>query len=217
MAEAMTFDSLVEDIKLYSERSNDAVFVAQIPRLIMLAESTMAAEWRGLGNQNWVTGTFTASQPIVAKPARWRETVSWNFGTGEDDQDRNYILERSLEYCRTYWPNPTVVDVLRPPKYYANYNWDNFFVAPTPISAYPFELGYYELIRPLDAANQTNWLTDHAPQMLLSQCMFQAQPFLKWFGERLASWQGMYQSQAQALSLEARNQTIDRSTVVDKT
>jgi len=46
--------------------------------------------------------------------------------------------------------------------------------------------------------------------------MLQAQFFLKWMGERLQAWQGMYATQAQNLGLEARNQTIDRSTAVDK-
>ena len=36
-AEALTYDSLVSDVQVYSERSDD-VFVNQIPRFIMLAE-----------------------------------------------------------------------------------------------------------------------------------------------------------------------------------
>jgi len=216
MPAVMTFDTLVEDIGAYSERSLEVTYVAQIPRFIALAEFQLAAEWRGLGSQLWVTGAFTPNQPIVDKPAEWRETISWNYGTGVANQDRNYLLERSLEYCRVYWPNPTAALLTRPPKYYANYDWDHFFVVPTPLVAYPFELGYYTKIVPLDAAHQTNWLTEHAPQLLLAACMLQAQPFLKWFGERLEAWKGLYAMQAQSLSLEARNQTIDRSTVVDK-
>ena len=216
MPAVMTYASLVDDITLYSERTNDATYIAQIPRIVMLAELDLAASWRGLGNQKWVTDAFTIDQPIVAKPAYWRETIAWNFGTGTGNATRNYLLERSLEYCRIYWPDPTVSSSSVVPLYYANYDWDNFFVAPTPAVAYPFELGYYERITPLDDANQTNWLTEHAPQLLLAACMLQAQFFLKWMGERLQAWQGMYATQAQNLGLEARNQTIDRSTAVDK-
>lgn len=216
VAAVMTYDSLVQDMKIYSERSNDPDFVAQIPRFIMLAENELAASWRGLGSMKWVTSAFVLDQPIVAKPARWRETVSWNFGTGLANNRRNFLLERSLEYCRTYWPDPTVSDATKIPAYYANYDWEHFFVVPTPAVVYPFELGYYERIQPLDTANQTNWLTEHAPQLLLAACMLQAQPFLKWFGERLKTWNDMLSNSAGALGLETRNQTIDRSTVVDK-
>lgn len=216
MAEVMTYTSLVDDIIVYAERSSDTSFIAQVPRFIMLAESDLAAKFRNLGVQQWVTSAFTASNPIVTKPARWRETISWNFGTGTNNQVRNFLLERSLEYCRTYWPDPTVTDAARPPKYCANYDWDHFFVVPTPISAYPFELGYYLLIQPLDAVNETNWFTRSAPQLILSATMLQAQLFLKWFDTRLQVWQSMYEGAIQSLSLEARNQTIDRATVVDK-
>lgn len=221
-AAVMTFTSLVSDIELYSERSSDASFVAQVPRFIMMAENDLAAKWRGLGNERWVTDFFTVAQPIVAKPARWRETISWSFGTDEETppavgNKRRYILERSLEYCRSYWPDATLNSTSDPPVYYGNYDWNHFLIVPTPALMYPFELGYYERIVPLDDANQTNWLTEHAPQLLLSACMLQAQPFLKWFGERLQSWATMYQDSIQSLGLEARNQTIDRSTVVDKT
>lgn len=216
----MTFDSLVDDIETYSERSSDTAFVAQVPRFIMLAESDLAAKWRGLGNQRWVTDFFTVNQPILAKPARWRETISWGYGInavdGEPGDERRYILERSLEYCRSYWPNSTLSGTDTPPVYYGNYDWNHFLVVPTPAVMYPFELGYWERIQPLDDANQTNWLTEHAPQLLLSACMLQAQPYLKWFGERLQSWATMYQDAIQSLGLEARNQTVDRSTVVDK-
>jgi hypothetical protein len=176
MSAVMTYASLVEDIGTYSERSLDTAFVTQIPRLVMLAEQQLAAEWRGLGNMEWVTSAFTAAQPIVAKPALWRETVSWNYGMGVEpaDQDRIYLLERSLEYCRTYWPNPTSALLSKPPKYYASYDWNHFFVTPTPFAAYPYELGYYTRITPLDDDNQTNWLTEHAPQLLLAACMLQA-------------------------------------------
>ena len=216
MSAVMTYDSLVEDMISYSERATDAAFTAQVPKFIALAELDLAANWRGLGNQKLVTDAFTIDQPIVAKPAMWRETIAWNFGTGTGNATRNYLLERSLEYCRIYWPDPTVSDSASPPLYYANYDWDHFLVAPTPAVAYPFELGYYERITPLDDANQTNWLTEHAPMFLLSACMLQAQLYLKWFGDRLQAWQAMYANQAQSLGLEARNQTVDRSTVVDK-
>lgn len=216
MAEVMTYTSLIADVILYAERSSDTTFIAQVPRLLMLAENDLAAKFRNLGVSIWVTGAFTPTNPILAKPARWREMIAWNFGTGIDDADRNFLLERSLEYCRTYWPNPTVSSADRPPKYYANYDWDHLFVCPTPVSAYPFEMGYYEKIRPLDAIDQTNWFTERAPQLILSAVLLQAQPFLKWFDARLQFWQGMYNDSIQSLGLEARNQTIDRATVVDK-
>jgi hypothetical protein len=74
-AEAMTYDSLVEDVITYSER-NDASFVSQIPRLIMLTEQSIAAEIKTLMQLNVVNTTLTATDPVLQKPARWRKTIS---------------------------------------------------------------------------------------------------------------------------------------------
>ena len=43
MSVIMTYDSLVLNVQQYMER-NDADFIAQIPNLIALAESSIAAE-----------------------------------------------------------------------------------------------------------------------------------------------------------------------------
>ena len=105
-APAMTYDSLVEDIKTYAER-DDAPFVEQIPRFIMMAENRLAS-LRGLGLLKFVSGTLTNNNPIMQKPVRWRETASFSIVV---DSKRQYLFERSYEYCRTYWPDSTETGV----------------------------------------------------------------------------------------------------------
>ena len=77
-AEALTYDSLVSDVQVYSERSDD-VFVNQIPRFIMLAENRIASETRQLGSQQQATGSLTTN--VLPKPERWRETISFRVTT----------------------------------------------------------------------------------------------------------------------------------------
>ena len=60
MSEALTYDSLLTDIQVYAERT-DQPFVNQIPRFVMLAENRLASEVRGLGTQKYVTGSFNSS------------------------------------------------------------------------------------------------------------------------------------------------------------
>ena len=96
-AAAMTYDSLVEDIKTYAER-NDAPFVDQIPRFIMMAENRLASSLRGLGMLKIVSGTLLPSQSTYQKPVRWRETASFSIMVGTQ---RQYLVERGFEYCRS--------------------------------------------------------------------------------------------------------------------
>lgn len=188
MSVSMTYATLVADAELYADR-HDSQFIAQIPSFVALAENRLASEGRGLGNLKAVTSTFTAANPIVAKPQRWRETVSWNFGlTNTADALRNFILPRTYEFARVYAPPGT----LGSPKYYADYDADNWLVVLTPLLAYPFELLYYERWEPLDATHQTNWLTINAPQLLLYATLLEAAPFLKNYNEQAKTWQAAY-------------------------
>jgi len=202
----MTYDSLVSDITTYVDR-NDAPFVNQIPRFIMLAENRIASEIRGLGFIKVVTGDMSISNPVVTKPARWRETISFNFGTGALNNLRVFLKLRTYEYCRTYWPDSSLTGT---PKFYADYNYDNYLIVPTPSVAYPFELVYHERPLPLSDTNQTNWTTEYAPQLLLYATLLEAVPFLKNY-EIQPMWQAMFDRASAAISKE------DMANITDKT
>lgn len=180
---ALTFDSLCSDILVYAERS-DPEFTAQVPRFVMLAEQRLALEAKGLGFVRAATGTFPINNPVFEKPDRWRQTKSIFYKHGTDI---TYLLPRKYEYCRTYAAGqPAGL-----PEYYADYDYDHYFLAVAPDAAYEFELMYYERPTPLSATVQTNWTTRYAPQLLLYACLLEAQPFIKSPG-LLSMWQSQY-------------------------
>ncbi len=201
-AASMTYDSLVEDIAVYAERQNDTVFAAQIPRFIMYAENRLAAEVRTLGYQRYVSGTLNGN--TLAKPARWRETISLNIVVAGE---RTFLKERSYDYCRTYAPDPTAESE---PKYYANYDYEHFFFAPSPDLEYPFELAYYERPEPLSLTNQSSWTTQYAPQLLLYASLLEAAPFVK-NAEQVQQWQGFYQQALNQIMQESGRRTNART------
>lgn len=84
MPVAMTYASLLVDLRRYLERGNvtDTEVYAQLPSLINLAERRCAQELKIQGFTQVVTSAFDVANPVVAKPNRWRETISINYGTG---------------------------------------------------------------------------------------------------------------------------------------
>ena len=204
-AAAMTYDSLVADILNYAER-DDAPFVDQVPRLIMMAENKLAATLRGLGMLKFVSGTLQVGNATYTKPARWRETASFSINVGTT---RTYIFERGYEYCRIFWPDPTVTGR---PLYYANYDYEHFFIVATPDTAYPFEMAYYERPEPLSDVNQTNWITQYNPQLLLYGTLLEAQPFLK-LPERIGEFKQFYDEAVANFKTESQRRAIDASNV----
>jgi hypothetical protein len=205
MAAVMTYTSLAADIESYLERTDTAT-VDKIPTFIMLAEQVIASQIKFLGNLTVNESTMVQGTPVIAKPARWHKTVSMNVTVAGV---KNPVFLRKYEYLREYWPQATLQDV---PKFYADYDYTHWLVAPTPASAYTFEVLYYERVQPLDVSNQTNWFTEYAPQALLYGSLLQAMPFLK-NDERMPMWRAEYDLIINTLKTEDLQRIGDRQAI----
>jgi len=200
-ASAMTYNSLILDIQQYLER-NDSAVTNQIPEFIMLAEFEIAQQIKTLGQLQVVESTMVTGNPVIPKPARWRKTVSMNLTTGGQIQP---IFLRKYEYLRQYAPSSTTTGT---PLYYADYNYDNWIVAPTPDTNYTFEVLYYERLAPLSNDNQTNWLTQNAPNAMLYGTLLQAILFVK--NDQRQIFEQKYQEAMQSLKQEDQLRIADR-------
>lgn len=206
VAAVMTYDSLYNDIQTYLERTDQAT-IDKIPQFIMLAEQVIAADLKFLGNLRVVTSNMVQGDATIAKPARWRKTVSLNVTVAGKRQP---VLLRSYEYIREYWPDPSQESA---PKYFCDYDYEHWLIGPTPDDDYAYEVLYYERVQPLDSSNQSNWFTQYAPQALLYGSLLQAMPFLK-NDERMPMWQGNYDRTIEALKVENVTRVADRQAIV---
>ena len=205
-AYVMTYDNLVTDIAQYLERT-DAATLAKIPTFIGLTEQKIATQLKILGNLTVQASTFIQGANIIDKPARWHKTVSFNITVAGR---RRPVLLRTYEYLREYWPDPTQEDV---PKFFADYDYTHWMIAPTPDAAYNFEILYYERIQPLDSSNQTNWFTIYAPQALLYGSLVEASMFLKNY-DKAAAYGQQFDTIMQTMVVENKLRIADRQAVV---
>jgi len=228
MAAVMTYDSLSSEIAGWFERESDAALVSNIPSIIADAESMLGRELKPLGFETAYSGTFIPGQPWFLKPALWRGTVSMTVLTGAPTYgasgpglsgppytNAQSMLPRSVEYCRRMWPQPDTSDINFPPRYYADWEWGRWYVAPTPAVAFPFEVIVYARPVPLDAASQTNWLTENAPDILRSYCMARGAQYLKNL-EASADWMASASRGNNGLTAEDARRIVDRSTSPEK-
>jgi hypothetical protein len=188
----------------YLERRDTAV-VNAIPTFITLAEFEIAEQIKTLGQLQVVESTMTASNPVLQKPARWRKTVSMSVTV---DGVKQPVYLRKYEYLKNYWPDTSQTSI---PQYYADTDWDHWYLAPTPAVAYDFEVLYYERIAPLSSTNQTNWLTQNAPNAMLFGTLLQAMPFLK--NDQRQIFQQKYTESLQSLKAEDVARVGDRQAV----
>jgi hypothetical protein len=199
----MTYDSLVLNVQQYMER-NDVDFVAQIPNLIALAESSIAAELKTYLQLIVVETSLAQNQTVLNKPSRWRKTVSMKT-------NGKPMLLRSQDYVAQYLSESTA----SLPLYYADYDYNNWNFAPLPDKAYPVEIIYYAEVQPLDGENQQNLWTAIAPQAMLYGTLLQAQGYLKAL-DKLPVWKSYYTDSLAALKKEDNSRRIDRNTSVQE-
>lgn len=203
MSVVMSYNSLVEMVQQYMER-NDADFVAQIPNLIALAESSIAAELKTYLQLIVVETTLAENQSVLDKPARWRKTVSMKIN-GQP------VKLRSQDYVAMYLSESDPAT----PQYYADYDYSHWNFAPLPDQDYPVEIIYYAEIQPLDETNQQNLFTAVAPQAMLYGTLLQAQGYLKAL-DKLPMWKQYYTDALQALKQEDNSRRVDRNVTVQE-
>jgi hypothetical protein len=201
----MTYDSLTSTVLQYLERQ-DAAVVNAIPTFITLCEFEIAQNIKTLGQMEVVDSTMQIGNPVIPKPARWRKTTSMTLSNSGEKQP---ILVRKLEYLNNYAQDVTATGT---PLYYADYDFDHWFVAPTPDKAYAFEALCYTRLTPLSSSHQTNWLTQNAPNAMLFGTLKQTAPFLK-NDARLALWKSMFDEALAALKTEDTLRVADRSAI----
>jgi len=109
---------------------------------------------------------------------------------------------------KNYWPNPPLTDT---PAYYADTDYEHWYLAPTPDQAYELEVLYYERIAPLSSTNQTNWLTQYAPNAMLYGTLLQAVVYLK--NDNRQIFQQKYSEAMAALKSEDVARVGDRQAV----
>ena len=204
MSYTMTYDSLLVDIRRYLERgftqASDQIVFDQLPRLVTLAERRIARELKIEGFIRAITTPLSIGVSTYLYPDRWRDTISMTV-------DGTPIQTRSYEYLRNYWPNEAQT---ASPQFYADYDYANWLIAPTPNAASTLEILYYEQPALLGPNLQSNWLTDYAPELVLYASLLEATPFLK-NDERVQLWQSLYDRCAQAFNGQDLGRILDRA------
>ena len=219
----MTYEGLANDLTLYMLRT-DQPFIAKLPDLIQQGTIRVYNNAKDLGFEIITTfrdipaGTF-----ILNKPGNWLETISIQMY--DADFKVTFLLPRSYDFCRTYWPfyqNTT----RGKPKYYADhtanvnnaqltntYGTFRWFLAPVSDAVYNFDV-IYRGIPLFNADNPVNFLTQRYPNLLLYSCLIEACLFLD-DEEKRNKYQTMFDQELETINRMNTGRSADRTVIRD--
>tara|TARA_R100000995_G_scaffold79020_1_gene49911 strand:- start:432 stop:1112 length:681 start_codon:yes stop_codon:yes gene_type:complete len=200
-----TYSELVDQIRSYTETSTDVLTTTIVNDFISQAELRIFREVDLDIYRDYQYATLTVSNPFVALPGSTPSTMAFvryatiYKTTGATANDRIRLLQKDVSYMNEYWPNRTSTG---DPKYYAMWDQNTIYLAPTPNHAYNIELALNRNETGLSGANTTTWVSQNAPQVLLYACLIEAFKFLKGPYDLLAQYEKSYQEAVQRLAIE---------------
>ena len=220
---AMTYQTLTADMSSYMLRT-DQPFIAKLPDLIEQGIIRVYNNAKDLGFEIITTfrdipaGTF-----ILNKPGNWLETVSIQMF--DANMNVSFLLPRSYDFCRTYWPYYQNVNRGKP-KYYADHTanvnnaqlantYGNFrwFFAPVSDAIYNFDV-IYRGVPLFNADNPVNFLTQRYPSLLLYSCLIEASIFLDNEDKR-NKYQMMFEKELETINKMNTGRSADRTVIRD--
>ncbi len=196
-----TFDSLKLNIASWLRRTDlDDI----IDSLVALGERRIARDCKDFLRGMEADLSETISSGEVALPTGY-VGLKHAYIDGSPTQ----ALERkSAKWIYKYYPTRSADGK---PVYIAREN-DAFIFGPYPDSNYTVKGVYLKTITSLSESNQTNWLTDNVPELLLYACLVETQGYSK-NPQGMALWENKYQDLVDELRMNYEGEDWSGSTL----
>ena len=172
---SFTYLQLKTAVQDYTE-NDETTFVNNVPLFIRLSEERILKNVQlNLFKKN-VSGNTTSGNKYLALPSDYLTTFSLSLAGSNGD--KFFLLKKDPSFIQEYTPDSTTTGS---PKYYADYDVDNFILAPTPDASYTAELHYFYRPTSLTAGSDsgTTWLSENAELALLYGSLIEAYVFMK--------------------------------------
>ena len=121
---SFTYSTLKQALKDYTQ-NDETSFVSNLPMFIRLAEERILKAVQLNFFEKNASGTMTASNKFLACPL---DFLASNSLALTNNSNFEFLEFKELEFVQSYNPNPATTGT---PKYYAQFDVDNFILAPT--------------------------------------------------------------------------------------
>lgn len=203
MSVSYTYSSL-RDALISTTEERSTGYASALDNIIALAESKLLRDLNLELFDVTSTGTFTATNPLLSKPSGMVALRSLHYTDANGNE--NLIESKSWEYIKDYWPKSSTTT--SSPKFVADYNLTQWYLAGTPASNLAYTVRYIKRPAGLSSGNTSTWLSTTVGDLLFFACLMGSEQYLK-ADPRIEVWKKEYNERLPAVRMEVRRDKRD--------
>lgn len=171
----MNYGELKQAITDYTDNT-ETTFVNNLPLFIRAAEERVLKNVQLQFFRRNQSANVTSGNKYLACPSDF--LAPYSLGYTDGDNDKTFLQFKDVNFVQEAYVDPAVTGA---PKYYAQFDIDNFIIGPTPNGSYEVELHYF--YRPasltVGAESGTTWLSVNAELTMLYGALIEAYIYMK--------------------------------------
>ena len=191
------YSDLTDNVRNYTETSTSVLSNTIIQPFIESIEDKVRRTVDLNYYRKYDTATLTVNNPYLPLPGDWEATRYVQLIDSGDD--RTYLIQKDISFMNEYAVDRTSAGAATP-KYYAMWDQDTHYLAPTPNAALTVELAYTYKPTGLSSTTTSTWVSQNAPNVLLYGCILEALGYLKGPADMIQYYDKMYNQSLQALA-----------------
>jgi len=171
----MNYGELKQAITDYTDNTETS-FVNNLPLFIRAAEERILKGVQLQFFRKNQAANLTSGNKYLACPSDFLAPYSLGYTDGEND--KVFLQFKDVNFIQEAYVDPADTGA---PRYYAQFDIDNFIIGPTPNGNYGVELHYFYRPVSLTAGNDagTTWLSTNAELTLLYGALVEAYIYMK--------------------------------------
>jgi hypothetical protein len=195
----MNYGDLTTAIQSYSEVDSNGLTSTTLATIVQNAENRIYREtnidaFRLYASAVTIAGVSTVSVPLGLRNIRYVELI--------DSSNNVYnLMQKDSSYLAEYNPNSS--STTGEPKYWANWDAVNWFLAPTPDDTYTINIAYYQQPVSITASpTSTSYVSVYAQDLLLYASLVETYKYLKGPADMIQVYEQSYQQALQSFDVE---------------
>jgi hypothetical protein len=198
---SFTYGDLKTAIRTYTEVDSNGLPDSTLDIIVQNTENRIYRElnidaFRLYASAVTVVGNTTISVPTGLRNIRYVELID-SYGNVSN------LLQKDSSWLAEYNSNPSSTSSYKEPKYWANWNANTWFVAPTPDNNYTINIAYYQQPASITSStSSTSYVSVYAQDLLLYGSLTETYKYLKGPADMIQVYEQSYQQARESFGVE---------------